>query len=257
MIENTVDDIFFVAGKWPVDETKPVVVFLHGSGGSHVLWDRQVAAIVPHANTIALDLPGHGKSRGDAKDSIEEIAAGVESFLASIQVTRPIVCGLSIGGAIALQLLINSSSDYLGGILINTGARLKVMPAIFETLKQDYDAAVEFTGKVAVSEKTDPRKVEPLIDAMKKCSPEAAINDFKACDAFDVMDRLNRISVPVLVMTAADDKLTPPKYGQYLAGKIPGSSLVQIPDAGHLSPLEKEVEVNQAIVDFLKGLTAG
>lgn len=254
MIEHTVDDIFFVAGKWPVDESKPVIVFLHGSGGSHVLWDRQVSAIVPYANTIALDLPGHGKSRGDAKESIAEIAAGVESFLAAIQVTRPIVCGLSIGGAIALQLLINSSNDYLGGILVNTGARLKVMPAIFETLKQDYDAAVEFTGKVAVSEKTDPGKVKPLIAEMKKCSPVSTISDFKACDAFDVMGRLNRISVPVLVMTAADDKLTPPKYGQYLAGNIPGASLVQIPDAGHLSPLEREEDVNQAIIDFLKRL---
>ena len=55
-------------------------------------------------------------------------------------------------------------------------------------------------------------------------------------------------------MTAADDKLTPPKYGQYLAEAIPGASLVQIADAGHLSPLEKEEDVNQAIVDFLKGL---
>ena len=90
----------------------------------------------PYANTIALDLPGHGKSRGDAKASIEEIAGEVESFIRSLNITQPVVCGLSIGGAIALQLLINNGDAYQGGILINTGARLKVMPAIFETLKQ-------------------------------------------------------------------------------------------------------------------------
>jgi len=254
MIEHTSSGLFFVSGNWPLDNAKPTIVFIHGSGGSHVLWDKQVSALSPYANTIALDLPGHGKSQGDAKDNIKDISSNVHQFIESLNVSRPILCGLSIGGAIALQLLIEKRVDYQGGILINTGARLKVMPGLIETLKTDYPAAVEATKVFAISEKTDPLTVEPLIEEMRKCRVQSTVNDFLACDSFNVMDKLNRIDTPVLVLTAADDKLTPPKYGKYLAENIPQSTFVQIHDAGHLSPFEKEAEVNQAIIAFINSV---
>jgi pimeloyl-ACP methyl ester carboxylesterase len=255
MIENTIDGIFFVAGKWPLDETKPVIVFIHGSGGSHVLWDKQVSALSSHANTIALDLPGHGKSKGNARDNIKDISIAVHQFMKTLNLNRPILCGLSIGGAVALQLLIDKNGDYQGGILVNTGARLKVMPTIIETLQKDYFAAIEATKMIAISEKTDPLLVEPLIEEMKKCRVESTVKDFQACDSFDVMNKLNCIDVPVLVLTAAEDKLTPPKYGEYLAKNIRRAKLIQIPDAGHFSPLERDEEVNQSMIGFLQSLT--
>ncbi|RJP83318.1 MAG: alpha/beta hydrolase [Desulfobacteraceae bacterium] len=255
MIENTMDGLFYVAGRWPLVETKPVIVFIHGSGGSHVLWDRQIEALLPYANTIAMDLPGHGKSYGDAKDTIQDIANVVHQFVQKLKINRPIICGLSIGGAVCLQLLIDKGDDFQGGILVNTGARLKVMPAIIESLRKDYTAAIEATGVIAVSDKTDPRRIALLLEAMKECKADSAIKDFQACDSFNVMDKLNHIHVPVLVLTARDDKLTPPKYGDYLAKNIHQAQMVQIPDAGHLSPLEKEDEVNQAIIQFITTLT--
>ncbi len=251
MIEKTEAGIFFVAGHWPLDEAKPTLVLIHGSGGSHILWDKQVDALSPFANTLALDLPGHGRSPGKAHDTIAAYADGLHQFMEFLSIPHPIPCGLSIGGAIALQLLIDKKRPYEGGILVNTGARLKVMPMIFDSIQKDYMASVEATKLFAISEKTDPQKVEPLISAMRECKPESAYRDFKACDAFDVMAQLSAIDVPVLVMTAEDDKLTPPKYGSYLAQFISRSSAVQIAAAGHFSPLEKEAEVNRAIIDFL------
>ena len=65
------------------------------------------------------------------------------------------------------------------------------------------------------------------------------------------MDKLGVIEVPVLVLTATDDKLTPIKYGSFLANNIKNAELVTIQDAGHFSPMEKPLEVNLAINDFL------
>ena len=65
------------------------------------------------------------------------------------------------------------------------------------------------------------------------------------------MDALGLIEVPVLVLTATDDNLTPLKYGTFLANSIKNAELVTIQDAGHFSPIEKPLEVNRAINDFL------
>ena len=106
----------------------------------------------------------------------------------------------------------------------------------------------------AASPKTDPEIFGDLADQALKSKPELAYNDFAACDAFDVMERVKEIAQPVLVLTAADDMLTLPKYGQYLSDQMPDSTHVNIADAGHFSPIEKPDEVNRAIREFLKNL---
>jgi pimeloyl-ACP methyl ester carboxylesterase len=68
------------------------------------------------------------------------------------------------------------------------------------------------------------------------------------------MERLSSIGVPVLVITSEDDMLTPPKYGEFLAEKIQKAQRVHIMDAGHIVPLEKSVDVNRAITEFLENV---
>ena len=69
---STVNGIAFSAGRWPLDRDLPTIVFIHGSGGSSVLWHAQVEKLADRMNTIALDLPGHGRSGGGGKDRIED-----------------------------------------------------------------------------------------------------------------------------------------------------------------------------------------
>ena len=254
MRELRVEGIGFVAGRWPLDPDLPTVVFTHGSGGSGVLWHAQVEALAERMNTVALDLPGHGRSDGEGMDRIEDYAAAVGEFIASLAAPRPVPCGLSIGGAIVLQLLLDAPQEYQAGIIVNSGARLRVMPLIFETLQRDYDAFINASYAFSISEKTDRSKVKPLVDAMAACPPGVALGDFRACDSFDVMERLTEIALPVLVLTASEDRLTPAKYGAYLAERIPNSTLVNIEDAGHLSPMEQPEEITRAIRDFVLSL---
>jgi pimeloyl-ACP methyl ester carboxylesterase len=254
MHESRANGIGFVAGRWPLDRGLPTVVFIHGSGGTSVLWHAQVEALADRMNTIALDLPGHGRSYGEGMSSVEEYAARVKGFIESIEVPRPIPCGLSIGGAIVLQLLLENQEDYEAGILVNSGARLRVLPLIFEAIENDYEGFVNATYTGGVSENTDPSRIKPLVESMAECPPAVALGDFRACDSFDVMERISEIEIPVLVLTASEDKMTPVKYGRYLAEHISPASIVSIEDAGHLSPMEKPEEVTRAIGDFVESL---
>ncbi|MBU0544647.1 MAG: alpha/beta hydrolase [Proteobacteria bacterium] len=252
MHEGNAKNIGYVAGRWPLDPEKPTLVFIHGSGGSSALWEKQVDELKAHVNTIALDLPGHGRSSGPGMDTVAGYSAAVADFIETVEIPEPVPCGLSIGGAIVLQLILEHKERFKAAILVNTGARLRVMPLILETIKKDYEKYLSTIPVFAASEKTDPRKLASLMADTAKCNPETAFGDFKACDRFDVIDKLSAIITPVLILTAEDDMLTPPKFGVYMKEKIRKASMVNIKDAGHLSPLEQPEAFNRAITDFLK-----
>ncbi|MBN2027199.1 MAG: alpha/beta hydrolase [Actinobacteria bacterium] len=251
MHESKSDGIAFIAGRWPLDPDLPTMVFIHGSGGSNIMWRAQVETLSREMNTIALDLPGHGASEGEGMDCITGYAAIVDDFVASLCITQPVVCGLSIGGGIVLQLLLDMPQKYKAGIVVNSGARLRVMPLIFETLEKNFEGFINGSYTFSISEKTDPALVKPLVDSMAQCPPAITRGDFTACDTFDVMERLGEIEVPFLVIASADDKMTPVKYGTFMADHIENSTLVVIEDAGHLCPMEKPAEVSRAISEFV------
>ena len=243
--------IGFMAGKWPLTAAKSTLVFIHGSGGSAQFWTAQVQGLVAKANTLAIDLPGHGDSQGDGHNTVEGYTAAIIEFLDHLDPPGPIPCGLSLGGAIAQQLLLDQPDRFGAGILIGTGARLKVLPAIFEAIKDDFEGFVGMITGFAASEKTAPAVIRRFQDELARCSPEVVNADFQACNQFDVMARLSNIRAPVLVVSADEDKLTPPKYADYLESVIPQTARAHIADAGHIAPLEKPRAVNQAIMDFL------
>lgn len=254
MHESKADGVAFTAGRWPLASGRPTVVFIHGSGETSILWREQVEALADGFNTVTIDLPGHGGSGGEGLESMAEYAGRVASFVESIDAPRPVPCGLSLGGGIAIQLLLDHPGRYEAGIIVNSGARLRVLPLILETIESDYEGFVNATYSGGISEKTDRSLIEPLVDAMAACPPSVALGDFRACDSFDVMERLGEIEVPVLVLTASDDRMTPVKYGTYLAEHIRTASLVNIEDAGHLSPMEKPEAVSRAIRGFVESL---
>ena len=257
MVEEKIAGIAFSAGSWPLDSEKPTLLFIHGSGEDRVLWQNQINAFGAFANTIAIDLPGHGQSDGPAVDDVSAYARLVAAFIESAGLSRAIPCGLSIGGAIAQQLLLDHAHLLAAGILVNTGARLRVMPAIFETIEKDYPGFVAMTAQMGASPKTDPKLLEAVIEATAQCPPEVTAGDFRACDRFDVMVRLAEIQLPVLVISAEEDTLTPPKYGDFLEKKIPGARRAHIAGAGHLAPAEQADAFNDAVAAFLGTLPPG
>lgn len=254
MQELKINNISFITGRWPLDKSLPTIVFIHGSGGTNILWKDQVEMLSEEMNTIALDLPGHGKSSGESMNQIQSYARITSDFIHSIDIKMPVICGLSMGGAITLQLLIDNSENYRAGIIVNSGAKLKVSPIIFEMIENDYEGFIKALAVMGASEKTDPNMLKPFSESIATCPPSVAKGDFEACNVFDVMDQLSEIKVPVLVLTASDDKLTQVKYGTFLSDNIKDSQTIMIEDAGHLSPVEKPDEISDIFKNFLKSV---
>ena len=246
------DEISFMAEPWPLYPNRPTLVFIHGSAMSKSSWDYQVRGLSDRFNTIALDLPGHGDSPGGGHDSMAAYGEAVKHFIDHVDPPRPVPCGLSLGGGIVQYLLISYPERFVAGILINTGARLRVLPLIFDAIRDNYDGFIQMTHLGGVAPANQSPAMAEKIRTLMKCAPEVALKDFTACDTFDVMARLAEISLPVLVLSGNDDTTTPPKYAAFLAEHIAGAELVTIPNAAHLAPLEQPRAVNEAVTAFLE-----
>ncbi len=255
MEKGKISGISWIAGSWPPGPGRSTLLFIHGAGGSSRLWESQVQVLGHESNTVALDLPGHGTSDPPGRRSVDDYARAVVDFIDAAGLERVIPVGLSMGGAITQTLLLDYKDRFRAGVLVSTGARLKVMPQIFKAIRDDFEGFIGLTERFSISPKTDPELVRPVIEDTRLCEPETVSDDFKACDRFDVMDRLKEVNMPVLVISAEDDRLTPPKYGKYLSDNIEGADRVHIKDSGHLTPAEKPEEVNLAILEFLEGLS--
>jgi pimeloyl-ACP methyl ester carboxylesterase len=136
-------------------------------------------------------------------------------------------------------------------VLVGTGARLRVFPELFEILARDYGEAVAFMTDHAWSPASPAELKQRGRETVIGTRPSVTRCDFSACDGFDVMGRLGEIQLPALVVVGDQDRLTPPKYSEYLARSLARAKLECIERAGHFVSLEQPDAVNRALRDFL------
>jgi len=246
-VEVSGEDIFYFHNKGP--ENAPAILLVHGAGGTHLHWPPRLRRL-PGVDVYAVDLPGHGKSGGKAKNTIPAYAEVVRRFAEAAGLGKFFLAGHSMGGAIAQTLALEHPEKLQGLILIGTGARLRVAPAILDGIKNDYESAARLIAKWAYSS-PDPHLLELYVRGALQVPAESTYDDFVACDRFDAMGKISRIHIPTLIVCGEEDRLTPPKYCKYLHSQIPGSELKLIPNAGHMVMVEQEDAVAEAISMFV------
>jgi len=237
-----------------VKSSRRAIVFVHGSGGSHHTFRDQWAGLRGAVRLVIPDLPGHGRSGGPPLESVDACAAWAVDFVREVGLDRFILAGHSMGGAIALQAALGGIKGLEALVLLGTGARLRISPVLLAGIGERFrEFAPELVGWMTSAASSELLR-EDVTNDILSTRPAAFLADFHACNGFDVMNRLGGIRVPALVVNGDDDRLTPLKYGEYLAANIPGAVLKIIHGAGHLAMLEKPTEVNAVIASFIHSL---
>lgn len=233
---------------------KSPIAFIHGSGGNAGPWQKVMNGLADEYTSLAIDLPGHGVSRGEGMKSIQEYSSFMKDFLDALGLEDVILGGHSMGGAIAQDFSIHYR-NVKALLLIGTGARLRVLPEALEMNRQM--AFGEIPSKFypwSFAEKASPEIIAEGEREWAKTGPRVRYYDFLACDQFDMMAEMEKIRLPALIVCGREDRLTPVKYAEFLRKKIAGSRMEVIEGAGHMVMLEAPRALCETILSFLAPL---
>ena len=229
------------------------LVLVHGAGADRSHWPQELAEL-PGYNVYFLDLPGHGRAGGRGRTSVAGYAESMADFIENLGLTEVTLCGHSMGGAVGLALALAHPAWLQALILVGSGSRLKVTPALLEQLERDYTAAVDTLCQALFGPTASPDMVAAERQRYLAADWRLVRDDLLACNAFDVTDRLSEIDLPTLVVNGDADVMTPVKYAQFLKGSIAGARLTLIAGAGHMVAKEKPIEFTRVIKSFLATL---
>jgi len=228
---------------------RPPVILIHGAGGTHLSWPPQIRRLADE-KIFAPDLPGHGKSEGEGRQSIDEYAEDVIAFMAELKIRSAVIVGISLGGAVALTLALKYPKQVLGLGLLGSGSKLPVAPILLETAGNPiaFESAVETVNKNCFSSETSQDLIELSRRTMLEIRPPVLLGDLLACNEFDATSRLEKIKAPTLIICGAEDQMTPLKFSELLHAGIANSQLHVLDNAGHMVMLEQP----DAVADLLK-----
>ena len=246
--------------------TKPTLLLIHGFPLDHTLWDPQRAALSKVANVLAPDLRGFGTGASAADVMpMEGFASDLHALLDTNGIDRVVLCGLSMGGYIALAFWSLYPERVQALVLCNTKATADTpegREGRHETARNAQEKGVPviargMIGKVlsAYTRANKPELVARVEAMMARQSPGAvAAASLGMAERPDRTTMLTSITVPTLIITGEADELMPLPTSQAMADAIPGARLVVLPNAGHLSNVEAPELFNAAARDFLASL---
>jgi 3-oxoadipate enol-lactonase len=235
------------------------VVILGPSLGADVhLWDLALPTIAAHHSVLRWDLPGHGASvPATAGFTLGELAAGVIALADSLGIDRFDYAGVSVGGAVALELARVYPDRVKSAAVVCSAAKIGEASAWAERA-----ALVRSEGTQVTLEATPgrwfapafrarhPEVVERLMAMIASADDDSYARVCEALGAFDARPTLSSITVPLLVISGELDPGAPPEQGAVIAAAVPGARQVIVAEASHQAVVEKPVEVATILVDF-------
>jgi 3-oxoadipate enol-lactonase len=232
------------------------IVFLHGVGSDKSVWRPQLEHFGRHRRAVAFDYPGYGDSdpalEGTTRD---DYASAIGSAMYSLGINRAHICGLSLGGVVAIAMHHADPKCCASLILADTFAVHPDGQAIYErslAASEDLCAMAEARVDVLLAQPADPAIRREVVDTMSRIDPAAYRIGAEAVWLAEQVDRAAAIKVPTLVVVGDQDRITPVVLSDELAGLIPGAAMRVIVGAGHLANLEKANEFNGTVEEFVR-----
>jgi 3-oxoadipate enol-lactonase len=243
----------------------PAIVLVHSLGSSRSAWAPQVVALQDRYRLVLVDLRGHGASPSPPGPyAIAELAQDVITATASAGAAQFHLCGISIGGLVALWTAAHRPEVVRSIIAANTAARIGTVErwtARIDAIRAGgmesiYDAVVGLWFSPDFAD-THPDWHASARDGFLATDPEGYIGCCRALAAADLRSDVESITVPSLVIGGSLDAATPPAEAEWLGDAIAGSRLALIDGAAHLSNLDRPVEFTAHLAGFVDDVEAG
>lgn len=261
---NVIDrGTYIYTGGREFDASRPTAVFIHGAGHDHSVWTLQSRYFAAHGwNSVVPDLPGHGQSDGPQRDSIETLADWIVALLDALAVDKAVLIGHSMGSLIALQTAANAPERISATALVGSVFPMPVAPALLESTLSSPDKAHRMINQwsYATNSQLGASSV-PGINLtalnqrlMERQAAGVLHRDMAACNQYQGgFDAAGQVTCPVFLLSAAQDRMTPPKAVAPLAAAFTATGFVKqtiLPSAGHAMMAERPGQVLDALWQF-------
>jgi 3-oxoadipate enol-lactonase len=246
-------------------EGAPAIVFLNSLGTDLRMWDPQVAVLRSSFKVVRHDSRGHGASDSPAGPySIELLGGDVVGLLDALEIERVDLCGVSMGGLVALWLAASHPNRIGRAILAGTAVKIGSKELWDERVR-----AVEAGGMEAIRDvvmerlltssfrKRSPEVAGRVEATLESTPPDGYVASCVAVRNADLTDVVGTIRAHSLIVVGADDVAAPPREAEKLHEHIAGSELVVLEDASHLCNIEQPERFNQAVLRFLETGASG
>lgn len=253
-------------GDHALDPAQPTLVFIHGVLNDHSVWILQSRHFAYNGwNVLAVDLPGHGRSAGQAPASVEEGAEFVRALLDAAGAKTAVLVGHSWGSLIALEAAARLPERVDRLALLGTAAPMRVAPALLEASVKEPEKAIHMVNVFSHSTLCPPPSAlgpgtwlygasRALMRRVLASNREVNVfhTGFKACDDYAGAEHaLAQVRCPTLFVIGRGDRMTPPKSARALAQHAKEAQVVEV-NGGHAMMLEAPDEVLAALRRFLK-----
>jgi 3-oxoadipate enol-lactonase len=232
------------------------IIFLHGVGSDKSVWAPQLAHFGNGRRAVAFDYPGYGESEFAEEATRDDFAAAIIASMDSLGIERAHICGLSLGGVVAIAMHAAAPERCASLIIADSFAAHPDGQGIHDrsvaasqsmTMRELAEAR---SGVLLGSTATTELRAE-VVETMAAIDPAAYRVGAAAVWLADQRDRAREIDVPTLILVGDEDGITPPALSEELANLIPGSRLERIARAGHLANAEQPEAFNRAVESFL------
>ena len=238
-----------------IEKNRKTIVFLHGSGLSHIVWSLTEQFFSSKKfNVLSIDLPGHGNSDGPCLDSIEKIADWLEEVFKKLNLNDLIIIGHSQGCLEALEYSFKYERRLKKIVLIGGSYRMPVNKDLIELAENGDNDAVKLMmkwGYEGSKKFIGGNPVEKIIQSPRDISEILAV-DLKACNNYlNGSEAAKLIDLPTLLIFGELDKMVNIEIGKKFSNLIKNSTTHIINGCGHMNMIEKAFEMREKIFEFL------
>lgn len=216
------------------------LILIHGAGGSYLGWHNHLRRM-GGITIYALDLPGHGKSYGEGRHSLEAYADDILIFMQETNIYQAVLAGHSLGGMIALQTALQEPERTAGLVTVCSGVSCPISNNVIQGLLNPLTVpqSMNWLAERLESGADDDRWAKATIRAVRETRRGVLYGDLLACQAADLADKVAEITARALVCYAEADRFFLPQASIYLASLMPNAQPVSFANCGHLLPLEQ------------------
>ena len=238
-----------------LDKNKDTIVFLHGSGLSHIVWSlAEQFFSSKNFNVLSIDLPGHGNSDGPCLDSIEKIADWLEKVFDKLELKNLILVGHSQGCLEILEYSSRYKERIKKLVFVGGSNKMPVHPDLIELAQNGHSDAVKLMmkwGYEGSKKFIGGNPVEKIIQSPRDISEILAV-DLKACNNYsNGSEAAKAINLPSMLIYGELDKMVNLEAGKKFSNLIKNSITHVIKGCGHMIMIEKAFEMREKILEFL------